>query len=310
MSSSSPPPADISDQSLISAPHPPSDSAPPPSSSPSQTTVPPRTYSSQSISIRPPPAYAPNSSVPKFIRLLALIVFLGGSLTAGTAWFYKSIVYPRLVLALRARRELFGYHKSRYEGLFEGLKGFLSSESVKRLGGYEAVEFRRKQREEAAIVTKEGTEEEDAPIEKKNTEESEKEPLPAAKEDDSTRDSLPSLPPPPQLLLPLQTSLSSLHATLSTSSSTSKSNPSNLVQPQGQLMRSFVTFNEYLESELSSVNAANRTLSGYGTTGGSVSGERKVLSEATMGFKSEIRSIKGALLNRRNFVRPEIGVTA
>ena len=98
-------------------------------------------------------------------------------------------------------------------------------------------------------------------------------------------------------------------------------------------MRSFVTFNEYLEAELGSVNAANRTFSGYGTTGGSLSGERKVLSEATMGFKSEIRSIKGtsdlnlpcgdgeltfeawgchtgALLNRRNFVRPEIGVTA
>ena len=58
-------------------------------------------------------------------------------------------------------------------------------------------------------------------------------------------------------------------------------------------MRSFVTFNEYLEAELGSVNAANRTFSGYGTTGGSLSGERKVLSEATMGFKSEIRSIKG-----------------
>lgn len=201
-------------------------------------------------------------------------------------------------MALRARRELSGYHKSRYEVLFEGLKGFLSSESVKRLGGYEAVEFRRKQREEAANVSKEGTEEEEKPsLEKKDTEESEKEPLLArTKEDDSTISS-PSLPPPPQLLLPLQSSLSSLHATLSTSSSTSKSNPSNLVQPQGQLMRSFVTFNEYLESELSSVNAANRTFSGYGTTGGSVSGERKVLSEATMGFKSEIRSIKGMFLS-------------
>ena len=175
--------------------------------------------------------------------------------------------------------------------LFEGLKRFLGSDSVRRLGGTEAVEFRRKQREEGGDVVKEGSEGQDTIVEKKEASENEKETL---LESELVS---PSLPPPPQLLAPLQSSLSSLHSTLSTSSSssssTSKSNPSNLVQPQGQLMRSFVTFNEYLEAELGSVNAANRTFSGYGTTGGSVSGERKVLSEATMGFKSEIRSIKG-----------------
>jgi len=197
-----------------------------------------------------------------------------------------------LILALKAKTQLFGYHKSRYEVLFEGLKGFLGSDSVKRLGGTEAVEFRRKQREEGGDVVKEGSEGQETIAEKKESIENEKETL---LESELVS---PSLPPPPQLLAPLQSSLSSLHTNLSTSSSsssssTSKSNPSNLVQPQGQLMRSFVTFNEYLEAELGSVNAANRTFSGYGTTGGSVSGERKVLSEATMGFKSEIRSIKG-----------------
>ena len=174
--------------------------------------------------------------------------------------------------------------------LFEGLKRFLGSDSVRRLGGTEAVEFRRKQREEGGDVVKEGPEGQKTIAEKKESIENEKETL---LESELVS---PSLPPPPQLLAPLQSSLSSLHSTLFTSSpssSTSKSNPSNLVQPQGQLMRSFVTFNEYLEAELGSVNAANRTFSGYGTTGGSLSGERKVLSEATMGFKSEIRSIKG-----------------
>lgn len=39
-------------------------------------------------------AYAPNSSVPRFVRALATLVFLGGSISALIAWAYKVSLFP------------------------------------------------------------------------------------------------------------------------------------------------------------------------------------------------------------------------
>ncbi|GAA5887078.1 hypothetical protein JCM16303_007126 [Sporobolomyces ruberrimus] len=317
--SSSPAPAEVTANSVISTPHPPSDSAPPPSSPSTSVALPSRNYSSGPVYVRPPPAYAPNSSVPNFIRLLATLVFLGGTVSAAVAWFYKSVVVPRLILALKAKTKLFDTHQVKYTQLWESLRRFTESKSCERLGGKEAIEFRKKQQN----GTSEGNALENPEVEVRRGEaqekDDEKEPLLQEGNEGETEPS-PSLPPPPQLLVPLQDSLKSLHSSLSLSSTSiaSKSastNPSNLVQPQGQLMRSFVTFNEYLESELQSVTSTiSNPYRTYGSSTVSASssgvggGERKALQEATQGFKAEIRSIKGALLNRRNFARPgEVG---
>ncbi|GAA5999154.1 hypothetical protein JCM5350_006213 [Sporobolomyces pararoseus] len=324
-SSSTPAPAEVTANSVVTAPHPPSDSAPPPTSIDSSTTstaLPARTYTSQpaypSRTILPP-AYAPNSSVPNFLRTLSTLLFLGGTISAAVAWFYKSVVIPRLILTLKAKVKLFGYHQTKYLELWQGLKQFTESKSCERLGGKDAIEFRKLHsgKEKDGVVIEEDEEKEPLIKSDESQEKEEK-----AEEDPSSL-----LPQPPQLLVPLTDSLKSLSSSLSSSSSSSAkpslANPSNLVQPQGQLMRSFVTFNEYLESELQSINTSSSILNpyrSYGTTnvtsstsstiGGGGGGERKVLQEATQGFKAEIRSIKGALLNRRNFVRPEVGVGA
>lgn len=176
-------------------------------------------------------------------------------------------------------------------------------------------------------------------------EEEEKKPLLAEEKaegeaEDAAEQSTPSLPPPPQLLEPVKSSLSTLRAEvksaspsgLSASSAHSSSNPSNLVQPQGTLMRSLVTFNEYLDSEIYSASTFHtyRPYGAYGSSGTSTAtGERKALQEVTHNFKAEIRSLKGewrhgnlsrrssvftlvlrtgALLNRRNFAVPRAEV--
>ncbi|GAA6064783.1 hypothetical protein JCM10212_004805 [Sporobolomyces blumeae] len=320
-------PADITAGSVQTAPDPPSDSAPPPVAAPASVALPPRSYSAQPVYVAAPPAYAPNSSVPKFVRLLATLLFLGGSIGAAVAWFYRRVVYPRLVVALKARIQLFSVHEAKYSQLFDSLRSFTLSTSCARLGGTEAISFVKGERakvgeasagtEFSTEATKEGALAEKEPLHGQGNE---------LRSDagNAETDAAGSLPPPPRLLVPLQESLAALHDSLSRSSkpltptSSTSLNPSNLVQPQGQLMRSFVTFNEYLESELYSISSTANAYRAYGssvtnpgsTGAASGSGERKALHEATQAFKSEIRSIKGALLNRRNFVRPEIATTA
>lgn len=55
-------------------------------------TVPSRTYLTPPVVVQgpPPTVYAPNTAVPKFIRMIALVVFLGGgSVAAAVAWVYR-----------------------------------------------------------------------------------------------------------------------------------------------------------------------------------------------------------------------------
>ncbi|GAA5957967.1 hypothetical protein JCM8115_001088 [Rhodotorula mucilaginosa] len=308
-----------------------SDSAPPPTSTPptAPAPVPPRTYPKVPVYLAPPPAYAPNSTVPNFLRIVAVLVLIGGTASSAIAWVYKTIVYPRLVIALQARTRLFRSHETIYAKLHDTIIGLVNAAGIRRLGGAEAVEFRKRERERRALSSDQkapsaGSDSGDVNEEKKpllqtgadaqeGTDPSEGQLEPHATE--------PLPPPPPRILEPVKTSLTSLRAELasgSPSASTTSStggghmpmNPSNLVQPQGMLMRSLVTLNEYLESE--SYAAATfhtyRPYGAYGASAGSSStatGERRALQEATHNFKAEIRSIKGALLNRRNFARPE-----
>ncbi|GAA5895318.1 hypothetical protein JCM8208_005975 [Rhodotorula glutinis] len=299
-----------------------SDSAPPLAPTPQPVPVPPRNYSQGPLYIAAPPAYAPNSSVPTFLRTLAALVFIGGSISAAVAWVYKTIIYPRLVVALKARSRLFSIHDAAYTKLFDALKAFTTSTGIARLGSADALEFRRKLKEEPA----EGPDVEGQ--QSGEAREAEKEPLPEKEEaaagpnDEAAPE--PTLPPPPRILEPVTTSLASLNAELraaatpSIPSTTSPhagglTNPSNLVQPQGMLMRSLVTLNEYLESETYSAQTFHtyRPYGAYGASGSSTAtGERKALQEVTHNFKADIRSLKGALLNRRNFVRPEVPTAA
>ncbi|BGP32349.1 hypothetical protein JCM10296v2_004130 [Rhodotorula toruloides] len=322
MSDAPKPPTEPTESAVVAAPAPTAstDSAPPPTT-PQPAPVPPRTYSQLPV-YAPPPAYAPNSTVPTFIRALSILLFVGGTLSAAVAWVYKSIIYPRLVVALKARSRLFTFHESAYAKLYDALRSFTGSASIARLGGAEAIEYRRKLREEQAArtVVSEG-EAGEAGAEAKDEE---KQPLLAEEEageetEGAAEQSPPTLPPPPHVLDPVRTSLSTLHAevksaspsALSASSAHSSSNPSNLVQPQGTLMRSLVTFNEYLDSEIYSASTFHtyRPYGAYGSSGTSTAtGERKALQEVTHNFKAEIRSLKGALLNRRNFAVPRAEV--
>ncbi|TNY24665.1 Peroxin Pex14/17-penicillium chrysogenum [Rhodotorula diobovata] len=304
-----------------------SDSAPPLAAS-HPAPVPPRNYSQGPVYLAAPPAYAPNSSVPTFLRTLAALVFVGGSISAAVAWVYKTIIYPRLVVALKARSRLFSIHEAAYSKLFDALKAFTGSTGVARLGGADALEFRRKKREELAERAEEGG----APSDTQEKQEGEKQPLlekdeaAAGPEADPAQAPEPTLPPTPQVLAPLRSSLSTLNTELKAASAPSASssssphaggltNPSNLVQPQGMLMRSLVTLNEYLESETYAASTFHtyRPYGAYGASSGgptTATGERKALQEVTHNFKADIRSLKGALLNRRNFVRPEVSTSA
>ncbi|POY75146.1 hypothetical protein BMF94_1777 [Rhodotorula taiwanensis] len=301
-----------------------SDSAPPPT--PQPTPVPPRTYPQVPVYIAPPPAYAPNSTVPNFLRLVAAALLVGGTLSSAVAWIYKTILYPRLVIALQARTRLFRSHEAIYTKQHASVLGLVQAVGVKRLGGADAVAFRKRERERAAEAgTEAGTASSLAGEEqlngKEEKREDEKQPLLefGATTEGGAEDTSPSpLPPPPRILEPVKTSLSSLRSSLVSASPsanpTTLANPSNLVQPQGMLMRSLVTLNEYLESESYAASTFHtyRPYGAYGASAGSsatASGERKALQEVTHSFKAEIRSIKGALLNRRNFTRPEAAAT-
>ncbi|GAA5961445.1 hypothetical protein JCM21900_004011 [Sporobolomyces salmonicolor] len=303
-----------------------SDSAPPPTANPQPAPLPLRNYSTLPVYPAPPPAYAPNSSVPRFIRLLAALLFLGGSLSAAAAWLFKAIIYPRLVLALKARTRLFTVHEVAYSKFLDALEGFTKSKGCVILGGTAAIEFRRKLKadgEDAERTSREGDDLEGE--EKENEKEREEEKVLKSQPDDQLDEKeqdqsspvspILVLPPPPQVLEPIQQSLASLRTALSTTTTSSAarphSNPSNLVQPPAMLMRSLVSFNEYLDSESHAV-ALVHAHRGYGLSsvsgGAALTGEKRALQETTQALKAEIRSLKGALLNRRNFARPAIDV--
>ncbi|GAA5996701.1 uncharacterized protein JCM10292_003145 [Rhodotorula paludigena] len=330
MSDAPKPPAEPTESVVASAALPPAsstDSAPPPSPH-SPAPVPPRNYTQTPVYIPAPPAYAPNSSVPRFLRAVAALVFVGGTIGAAVAWVYKNVIYPRLVISLRARSRLFAVHEAAYAKLFDALRAFTISTGIARLGGTEAIEHRRRLKEEQAERAAARSAQEVDSVEQVEGKEEEKpllqEQEASAGEGDAgegTAGADRQLPPPPQLLAPLHASLGALRTELQSASPTSpastsahvSTNPSNLVQPQGTLMRSLVTLNEYLESETYAASTFHtyRPYGAYGSAGSSTAtGERKALQESAHNFKAEIRSIKGALLNRRNFVsRPE-GATA
>lgn len=224
------------------------------------------------------------------------------------------------MIALQARTRLFRSHETIYAKLHDTIVGLVNAAGIRRLGGAEAVEFRKRRERERRTLSSDqkaasaGSEEEGDGA---NEEEKSLLPTGAADGQEGTDPSegqvephaTEPLPPAPRILEPVKTSLTSLRAELasgSPSASTSSTgghmttNPSNLVQPQGMLMRSLVTLNEYLESE--SYAAATfhtyRPYGAYGASAGSSStatGERKALQEVTHNFKAEIRSIKGAL---------------
>lgn len=293
--------------------------------------MPPRNYTQTPVYIPAPPAYAPNSSVPRFLRAVAALVFVGGTIGAAVAWVYKvrllafqlscscsplagsqNVIYPRLVISLRARSRLFAVHEAAYAKLFDALRAFTTSTGIARLGGTEAIEHRRRLKEEQAERAAAGHAlgaDSAAQVEEKEEE------MPLLQEQETSAGegdagegaagADPQLPPPPQLLAPLHASLGALRTELQAASPTSpastsahvSTNPSNLVQPQGTLMRSLVTLNEYLESETYAASTFHtyRPYGAYGSTGSSTAtGERKALQESAHNFKAEIRSIKGA----------------
>lgn len=213
--------------------------------------------------------------------------------------------------------QLFRSHETIYGRLHYAVKNLVLGAGIRRLGGTAAVEFRERERrrrregaEEAGAdpAGREGVEQE----KERSGSEAEKEPLleragsgledradgaPTAADEEAA-----ALPPAPRILEPVQASLKSLRTEVVSGSPSSNptvlANPSNLVQPQGMLLRSLVTLNEYLESESYAASTFHtyRPYGAYGAGSGGAStatGERKTLQEVTHNFKAEIRSIKG-----------------
>lgn len=245
---------------------------------------------------------------------------------------------------------LFRSHETIYGRLHQAVKDLVLGAGIRRFGGTAAVEFRererRRRREGAEEAGPDPVGREAAEQEKERSgSDAEKDPLleragsgledqadgaPTAADEEAA-----ALPPAPRIIEPVQASLKSLRTEVVSGSPSSNptvlANPSNLVQPQGMLLRSLVTLNEYLESESYAASTFHtyRPYGAYGAGAGGAStatGERKALQEVTHNFKAEIRSIKGecagrvpsiwmwaltwesgstgALLNRRNFARP------
>jgi hypothetical protein len=112
------------------------------------------------------------------------------------------------------------------------------------------------------------------------------------------------LPPTPLLLLPLSAAVSRLSSALSPPPVNPSAPKSSLVQPTSILLRTLVTFNEYLEAEsYAAVTQHSYRGVGGGAAGyshgwqdkGSVTGERKALEMVKGEVKGEIRALKGAL---------------
>ncbi|SCZ88379.1 BZ3500_MvSof-1268-A1-R1_Chr2-1g04372 [Microbotryum saponariae] len=329
---------------------------------PSLPPIEPRDYnnptSSSLSSIRPvnlPPAYAPNSTVPTFIRILAILIFVVGGTSAATiAWVYKvrlspqrNIFYPRLVLALKARTTLHQGHLKGYTQFVDAVRSFGKSGSRTMIGGLKDVPV--------VVDTVDSTQEASPQEETSSTQSTKEEKLPLTEQGDETQPLLSAteeLPTPipieaPSILNPLLTSVQTLSSTLHTanlppnpyaftnasaSSAFTTPNPNTTHQftpprsaaaasaaaaaqsrlsPDHTLVTSLGSLNEWVENQVyaiatqgyrtyGSVSGISSSSSGGagGTNGGK---EFKALSEATAGFKSEIRAVKGLLLNRRNF---------
>ncbi|KAM0791217.1 hypothetical protein ACM66B_005698 [Microbotryomycetes sp. NB124-2] len=285
------------------------DSAPPPSSlssvQKSAHFVPPRDYSSSSSRTRAPdpvfvlpPAYAPNSTVPSFIRLLAFVVFVvGGTLSATAAWIFKSIIYPRLLKAVEARRQLVSTHSSRYLKLVDSLVALRAAPGFSAICAPQA----RKEAEHSALASTDPSADE-----KRDRSQAEEG---MANVSDSTAADARRIPAV-NVLQPVQNALIQLNAELpkpDTSSSLPKQMGSLTLDDGGEggkenpslrLITALNKLTTYIETE--TYAAVTSSYRPYGAPS-NVSSERKVLVEAVSAIKAEIRSVKGALLNRRNF---------
>ncbi|KAM0752548.1 hypothetical protein T439DRAFT_378376 [Meredithblackwellia eburnea MCA 4105] len=288
-----------------------SDSAAPPSShSESQTTavvpkhvdLPPKDYFAphQRATVAPPVVQTlrPNSSIPAFLRLLAFVLFLGGSTAAGIAWVYKNIFYPKLVIALKAKTDLHLSHLVSYEKLLGKIRSLVEGPGYsliaprlpvggdgEALGGGGATAGEKKVK--FAEGTKEGS------VEEVGTEGEEEE--------------KPSAPPPPQIFVPLTNSLQSLSSAINSDNNITSLDTDST---RDNLKTSITSLNDWLSAEtIASMSSAYRTQ--IPSQGGANGREQRAFFEAVAGLKAEIRQVKGALLNRRNFAAlvPRAGVT-
>ncbi|KAK4051063.1 hypothetical protein OIO90_004803 [Microbotryomycetes sp. JL221] len=302
-----------------------SDSAPPPAPlAPATSTqvqngqhaLPPKDYVHPAAERRHvtalPPAYAPNSTVPRFIRTLAILVFVvGGSLSAASAWIFKSFVHPRLLLALQMKTRLLDTHKERYSRLTRDIAALATSRGFAIINGSAGPlaqypgqsDVNEEHDNKQAIDVKPS----------QQTAEGEEARESELKSDQPCENSFAKPRMTAQVLEPIILKLSELSAELPR-----PGEATTLPDRQGTLLpledaadtststalvSSLDKLCNYIETETHS--ATTSSYRPYGAPAVTVSSERKVLLEAVSTLKAEIRSVKGALLNRRNFVRGE-----
>ncbi|KAK4702592.1 hypothetical protein P7C70_g3631, partial [Phenoliferia sp. Uapishka_3] len=264
----------------------PSDSAPPPQSQP--ISLPPRDYFASvvpNVAAAIPQTLRPNSTIPAFLRFLSLALFLGGTTAAAVAWVYKTIMLPRLVLALAARTKLHVSHLGMYDQLLGGIRG---------LGEGKGYRLIAPPSPPAVVVDPAAVETSGAPepaVDKETAKSGQAGSLEEETVQDDSR-------PPPAIFTPLSTSLRGLtSAFASTPIQTIErpmfASPTTPVKPTDGLQSSLRSLSDYLAAEtLASMSSAYRTHVPSATGPGK---DQKKLMDAVVGLKAEIRMVKGRL---------------
>lgn len=267
--------------------------------------------------------------MPTFIRGLAFWVFVvGGSASAAIAWLYKvrvqcsrlcvpaladlsgfrqSIIYPRLVLALRARTQLHSAHLETYTRFLSNLRLFADSK------GYRL--FVQATPTHAAALSKGGpTEQSSIPAtvaQAEANDAAESSSLgtgPDCKDADGASPTVveglaPFAPPPPPLMEPIRSALQTLHTSARPSESTitgAASQPARSLDDGSsadRLRASLDGLTQYLDKETAATIASGYRSYGAPVSSGS-SEERKTLQSTISNLKADIRSVKGALPRR------------
>lgn len=283
-------------------------------------------HSSQlSPSPAPPPLYAPNRVLPRFIRLLALYVFLiGGTVGAATAWFYQvswsmrgrrhrsrglihsldhvqSILYPRLVQRLKLITQLHEHGLVKYDAFADKVVKLAAAKGFRLISpphdNSPLATAAAEQDSNPAYTVPGSAGEGDALLEKEES---------TPPDESSETDA--SSTPAPAILAPLRDSLHQLtnaiqsppFANQITTAPSAKSSSVSLAASLSALS-SLITTQNSVASSMAYRPYIGYNASGTPTVGQGLSQDQLELKEVVTGLKAEIRTVKGALLNRRNF---------
>ncbi|GAA94127.1 uncharacterized protein L969DRAFT_86232 [Mixia osmundae IAM 14324] len=264
---------------------PPASTPPPTSTAPA---TPPRDYARDASLLQyalPPAPLPPNQTIPNFLRFLATLIFWTGSLTGIAVFTYRSVVFPRLLLLSARLTSLQQHNNGIYDKLLVGLKAYahrhpkLHPRAIATLNPSEP----------AKVAT---------PAEPARASEEHKPLLEPGSTAETTYEA-------PDLTRDLRASLKVLAVELKTlKQPNTKTSPHD--SGSARLLSSLDTLSSQVSAQ--SFYYSNQHISSAASMGPggehvsqAIHGTAVTQSPAINQCKSEIRAMKGLLLNRRNF---------